>query len=158
MRVRPALALTSVLTSALGLLAACSSEDGTRTVHADAGRLCAAAPGVELGFGEPPARSSYPADTALTIAVWLPGECLSSSCDTERKLDCSVTRDGDRLVVRSELAWTSFGGACTADCGLPLARCQTPPLPAGDYVIVHGTRTASLSVGAGEGPTACAGP
>lgn len=73
--------------------------------------------------------------------------CLSSSCDTDRESGCTVQLEGNVLRVESHLEWTRGPGpACTDDCGIMTAVCQSPPLPAGTYTVRHGAQEMVLTV------------
>jgi hypothetical protein len=93
------------------------------------------------------------------IAVTVKGnKCLSSTCDVERSASCTVSRDGELVVVASKLAWTSHEGSCTIDCETLDASCTlAEPLADGSYQVVHGDDAATLEVAAGQIEGACFG-
>ena len=87
------------------------------------------------------------ADEALAIGIR--SSCLSTSCVTNRAAKCSVKRDGERLVVSSEMSWVSpedLGKKCGQDCSFLEATCQTDPLPAGSYKVVMGVNVVEVTL------------
>jgi hypothetical protein len=132
----------------LSLAAACDSSgpSGSEKVFQDQGKVCAFPPGTDPApFGGPNEPASFPADRALLITVMAP-TCLSSSCSKDRKAECSTEVKGNVIVVTSKLSFRQEGTTCTADCGALVARCMTPPLPAGSYLVQHGTQNFGLTV------------
>ena len=87
------------------------------------------------------------AEGAPVFFVFKTKECLSSSCDTEREVRCSVQRDGDVLTVETEASWVrrTIGG-CTEDCGILSTTCQSPALAAGTYTVKHGADSVTFTV------------
>lgn len=81
----------------------------------------------------------------LNVAVAF-DTCLSSSCDTLRESGCALTRAGSTLTLVSHARIESKGGRCTTDCRSATARCISAPLPAGDYILVHGDETHELAL------------
>jgi hypothetical protein len=75
-------------------------------------------------------------------------ECLSSSCDINRDMSCEVITDSTQIVVHSQGSFTERDGyvSCTEDCGFLEASCTSAPLPAGNYVIVHGDDRIPLTI------------
>ncbi len=75
-------------------------------------------------------------------------ECLSSSCDINREMSCEVVTDGTQIMVHSQGSYTERDGhvSCTEDCGLLETECTSEPLPAGDYIIVHGEDHIPLTI------------
>ena len=129
-----------------GLLAACGRDaDPRRVTLRETGVLClgtaaevddAGAGGVDLAAGEP-------------LAVSVRSPCLSNVCATERSSKCTVTRDGARLVVTSELTWIGpedLGRPCPRDCTFLEAQCKTEPLPAGSYEVAVGAQVIEVTV------------
>ncbi len=54
-------------------------------------------------------------------------QCLSSSCDDLLSAECTVTEEGDLLVVHgSAVIESQVGGECTDDCGFVEATCTLP--------------------------------
>ena len=141
---------------ALGLIAlvglvGCSSVDGvdyTLVVAVDEGTLCTFS-GEPLLPGTPAAGSdllTFEEGSQLHVTVSL-DDCLSNSCDVNRKASCQVTRDGNTLRVTSELSYEAFHeDMCTLDCGRLVARCESAPLSAGHYEIAFGDDQYGLSV------------
>lgn len=74
-------------------------------------------------------------------------ECLSGSCDVDPEASCTVTAEGQTLVVESRAAWSSSRvGPCTEDCRNLIAVCESPPLQAGTYVVRHGSEEVTLTI------------
>ena len=76
-------------------------------------------------------------------------DCLSGSCTVARHASCTVLMADGVLRITSEGSYrvaTPPGGWCTRDCVLLVARCQTPPLPAGTYTIRHGVDELVITV------------
>jgi hypothetical protein len=93
------------------------------------------------------------ADAMATVQVFVPGECLSSSCDRNRVMACTATLDGSTITVSSEFTWETASGpnvACTDDCGMLITECTVGPLPAGAYTVVHGDETSNVDIPAEE--------
>jgi hypothetical protein len=145
-----------VLSLALG---ACDSTGPTGTDHAfkDEGKICLFPEGTrpDQAFLPPSMSVSYGADRGLVITVNAP-ECLSGSCDSNRQAACSAVVTGQTIVVTSTASFHREGKTCTLDCGSLTATCTTPPLPAGTYLIQHGTRSLPLTVPSSTVPP-CAG-
>lgn len=76
------------------------------------------------------------------------GTCLSSSCDREATGTCAATVDGNTITVTTRFDWETATGnvECTDDCGFLEATCITGSLPAGDYTLVVGDRSSSVTV------------
>jgi hypothetical protein len=64
--------------------------------------------------------------------------------------------NGNVLVVTSSSSFRREGEVCTDDCGALVARCTTPPLPAGTYFLQHGDERLVLMVPSTV-PVPCAG-
>ncbi|HEX5107916.1 MAG TPA: hypothetical protein VFV95_05700 [Vicinamibacterales bacterium] len=144
--------------SALGI--GCSEE---RTFR-DTGKLCLYPASETQGTpapGAPPIDSTrsrtYEADQPVNVAVRFDA-CLSSSCSVDRKAGCTaelVAGNGQRLVVGSYGSYQQKAqGACTADCGSLIARCSSPPLPAGNYTVEHGSASSPFTIPF-DGPPPC---
>jgi hypothetical protein len=98
------------------------------------GSLCLSAEATP--FGEMPVRLE--ADAPLRITVNAP-LCLSGSCSRNRRGSCHVALQGHELVVASEFSWEEkTRGSCTEDCNSIAASCASPPLPPGEYMVIHG--------------------
>jgi len=119
--------------------------DPRRVVLHDDGELClGAAPGLDAGG---PAGVDLRAGEPLALRVR--SACLSNACATERSSKCTVKRDGDRLVVASELTWIGpedLSQKCPRDCTFVEAPCVTEALPAGSYKVVLGARTVDVAL------------
>lgn len=111
---------------------------------ADLGSACPAPEGHTGYLGDP---MTFEAGDAIVITV-IHDACLSSSCDVDRHMTCEVTLDGTQLLVHSEGGYIERDGyvTCTDDCGWLQAECTSPPLPAGDYVILHGDDEVQLTI------------
>lgn len=94
---------------------------------------------------------TLPADEALHVHVAV-NECLSSSCDTLEKAECSVQVSGQMVTIRSEFRIHFKSGSCTTDCKLPTAECLAPALPAGTYTFKSGNETRTVEIGSGTTP------
>jgi len=141
---------------ALGLaclfgLTACDSVEGvdyTLVRAVDDGTLCMLS-GEPMMPGTPGPDSellTFEEGSRLHVTVSL-DDCLSNSCDVNRKAVCQITQDGATLTVDSELSYEAFDeGQCTMDCGQLVARCESEPLSAGHYKVVFGADTYGLSV------------
>lgn len=93
-----------------------------------------------------PGDQSFVANAPITVVVELI-DCLSSSCDVDRSMSCTIGGAGTARSVTSIATWTSTGdSACTADCGQLATSCTTDALPAGDYQFTFGGRTLTLPV------------
>src|SRR5215471_17061447 len=80
---------------------------------------------------------TYAAGDVVNVAVQF-ATCLSSSCSIDRMASCTVGGTGATLQVTSSGSYSNIGsGACTADCGFLIARCQTPTLAAGTVTFQH---------------------
>jgi len=139
------LGLVAVVALALGLgvlTSACVRH--SEVIFEDTGALC---PVPEGYTGSLDATMVFEAGGAITFRVAYEG-CLSSSCDINREMSCEVVTDGTEIVVHSQGRFTERDGlvSCTEDCGLLEAECDSGPLPAGDYVIVHGEDRFPLTV------------
>lgn len=134
------------------MAAACASACADRSVVVeDTGRVCAYPAHPEA---EPPGSTvTYEAGQPVFFRVTV-DECLSA-CIEEEVASCSVTRDGDRLVVRSTFSYDEPAGAqaCIALCHSLEAVCESEPLEAGSYQVEHGDTTYPLVVpAAGTAP------
>lgn len=95
-------------------------------------------------------------DAPLTLSVST-AACLSSACTRQRRASCSVVLSGSELFVSSHFRWEERGAypnSCTDDCLTLRAQCETPPLPAGSYVVRHGDDAFTLQI-PGRLPSSC---
>lgn len=83
-------------------------------------------------------------DTTLKVTVYFP-TCLSSSCDRALSTSCNMTLDGNTIRLESRGRAEFRGGTCTADCGTLAATCSLPDLPAGEYELVYGKESTTLT-------------
>jgi hypothetical protein len=88
---------------------------------------------------------NYVAGRPANVAVQFP-ICLSSSCDTNRKAECTVANMDGVLQVTSMGSYLSHSGTCTSDCGSLIARCPTLALPEGTTTFKHGLTTLTLTL------------
>lgn len=127
----------------VSLLSACG------TTLEDQGRAC-----VSTG-ADPYTAGDLAAGRPVTIHVVMP-TCLSSSCTSDRQASCTVSQEGSTLRVSSRGSYASRPAAvCTDDCVRLTAHCETAPLPAGQYTIVHGGATTTLSIPGGVAQAPC---
>lgn len=109
------------------------------------GELCIYADEAEPRIGDPTIQHFEDGDR-LVARVALP-ECLSSSCDVDRVARCHVFRHRNTLIVSSVLEYTRLEDQpCTLDCQQLSVTCESEPLEAGSYEVVHGDATLSLDV------------
>jgi hypothetical protein len=138
-----------LLIAATAWLAACGTESSSGTTHtfADQGRVCLFPDGVDPGtpFLPPTGAVAFAADRPAQITVMAP-TCLSSSCSHDIQAACMATLAGNVIQVSSTASYVEQGNVCTTDCGALVARCATPPLPAGTYQVRLGAQTLILTV------------
>jgi hypothetical protein len=61
-------------------------------------------------------------------------------------------------VITTRASWVEdSSGACTDDCGSPVAECVTPPLPAGTYSVRVGSHVTTLEVPSMTAAVVCIG-
>lgn len=130
-------------------LAACARDpDPRRVTLKETGALClGTAAEVDGGEGGVPAGIDLAAGQPLAISVR--STCLSNVCATERSSKCTVKREGERLVVTSELTWIGpedLGRPCPKDCTFLEAQCKTEALPAGSYQVVLGDHVTDVTL------------
>jgi hypothetical protein len=119
---------TAVLACATAL--GCSVVDAEETSYTDQGAVCLRSD--EAG--------------GLQISITFP-VCLSSSCERARETSCSLMRADAELVIRSRGEIENVGArVCTADCGLLQAFCESEPIAPGQYMVVHGSDSATISL------------
>ncbi len=92
-----------------------------------------------------------PVAAGARLYIHIPApSCISSSCTpvADRvRTHCRVQAIGRLLTVESDFVFEHpFEGLCTSDCRITYAECQSDPLPAGDYTIVHGSRSQSITL------------
>jgi len=116
----------------------------SEVIFEDIGALC---PVAHDHTGPYDATMVFAAGESITFTVAYE-QCLSSSCDINRQMSCEVVTDGTQIVVHSQGSFTERDGyvSCTEDCGMLAAECTSEPLPAGDYVIVHGEDRTPLTI------------
>jgi hypothetical protein len=114
--------------------------------HFNEGDICFYEGGYPDAFVDMSKPQRFEEHSVLAVTVATP-ECLSQTCDIDRIASCSIDRYTDIIEVTSYLGYTEVDATmCTMDCGQVVARCQSEPLPAGDYHIVHGGNYAQLTV------------
>ena len=129
-------------------LAACSTffdsgsgGSGSEAQNADnTGEMCVHADDPRLDTPQ-----VFEVDRPAHIEVRLTNHCLSSSCDVDRSMSCSV----NGLAVSSFARWTDLTESmqgCTDDCGTLSAICQTDALAEGTHVITFGGRSVTVEV------------
>lgn len=136
-------ALAGVVCLASGCLRRDSDTQGVR--QHDQGKLCLGAASGEGDAG--PHGLDLRADQPLAISVR--SACLSDACATNRTAKCGVRREGSKLVVTSDLAWTAptdLERRCPGDCSHLEATCSTEALPPGKYSVVLGDRTFEVAL------------
>lgn len=87
------------------------------------------------------------ADATATVTVDS-NFCMSSSCDRNETGSCTATLDGSTINVTSSFSWETATGAvaCTDDCGRLATTCEVGPLPAGEYTVVHGGDSETVTI------------
>lgn len=125
--------------AAISLLNGCKAKDD-RIIQRDLGVLCVGAERSDASAGE------LRADQAVPIIVRTSG-CLDATT-RDRSAKCSVKRDGDKLVVTSEMAWHADEdiGKTRGECKYLEASCATPGLPAGTYTVQLGETKTQIDV------------
>ena len=94
----------------------------------------------------PPGLLRIGAGDRLVAEVTYP-DCLSTSCDVSRVAACTIeSRADDTLVIDAFFSYASQAGPCTNDCGLLTATCESEPLDAGEYVVLHAGEAVPLTV------------
>jgi len=139
-------------------VAACGLLDrGTDHTFQDQGKICLFPEGTEPAnhFVQSSMSLNFPADRGLLITVTAP-TCLSGSCSSDTKAECSATVKGTVIEVTSKASFHEEGNTCTTDCRFLIARCATPPLPAGTYQVQHGAERLTVTVPSTTVPP-CAG-
>ncbi|MDB4942721.1 MAG: hypothetical protein JWP97_2255 [Labilithrix sp.] len=130
-------------------LASCKGQvDPRRVVLRSEGAICFGTPGEGDG-GEGGVASGVDLEPGKPLVIGVRSACLSNVCATARSGTCHVDRDGQRLVIKSELSWRGpedLGDRCPKDCTYLEAQCQTDPLGAGTYVVVLGDRSVEVTL------------
>jgi hypothetical protein len=104
-------------------------EKATRTVVVkNDGALCVGAEtgGDAGGGGDAGAASGVDLRAEQSLAIGVRSACLSTRCVTDRTAKCSVKREGSKLLVTSEMSWTSptdLGERCPPECAPVEATC-----------------------------------
>lgn len=132
---------------AVGFFACGRDADPRRVTLQGTGALCLGAAAVDGGEGGVSLGVDLAAGQPLAISVRSP--CLSNVCATERGSKCAVKREGDRLVVTSELTWIGpedLGRPCPKDCTFLEAECKTEALPKGSYHVVVGDHVTDVTL------------
>jgi hypothetical protein len=139
---------TSLWMSALVTLGACAGGSGGKAIaheYDNTGRVCLCATDDFFCEHEPQA---FAANRSVAVKFSVAG-CLSSSCSRDIEASCELTRDGASFAVTTTASYTDLTAqnrACTDDCGMLGATCETGPLPAGDYTFSYGTKTLALTI------------
>lgn len=143
---------TSVLLLA-GALSACILPKTEETTFDDEGEACLvradSQPYEDVSVTLTP-------DDNLSIMVFFPVGCLSSSCSDIERAECEASVDGTTIEVTSSglLVRDTAPRACTDDCGIMTATCSLPDLQEGTYTIVHGDETKEVEL---PGEPECSG-
>lgn len=105
---------------------ACEETAAERVVEDNVGEVC-----------------FYAVGTELVTYVTRPG-CLSSTCDTERSAECTVSVSGSNVTLESRFSFTSTNEDCTLDCGTMVARCAAPLPPDGPLTVSFGGQSGEV--------------
>lgn len=127
---RPFLACSCLAVITLGV-SACEPYDH---VYVNEGRVCV----------EPAEVEAFGGGDVLTLTVRA-DECISA-CAEDADATCAAVRDGDRIEVVSEAHYNEGSGACIALCATLDAECIVEDVPPGDYTIVHGGDSHTLTL------------
>jgi hypothetical protein len=129
---------------------ACSScrpdSDAQRVVVKDNAMLCMGVAVPDADGGK--AHAELRAGQTLPVVVRSLG-CLSDACATKRQATCTAKREGNRIVVTSELTWLApeeIDRPCPGSCSMLDATCSVGPLQPGKYTVVHGAKTIEVDV------------
>lgn len=121
----------------LALLSLAAALPGCSSVHEfDEGTICLA---------DPAAPTTFVAGGDLELKVIL-DPCMG--CADSFTAGCSVSQDGDRLILDAHGEWTQKGGAvgCAAVCLELSATCVVRDLPAGTYTIESGSNSIAVTL------------
>ena len=141
---RGAVALAAVMV----MVMAAGCHDSVSFSFSDQGMVCLSPPTAQPTVGQPATTpATFAAGQPVAVSVIMP-ICLSSSCSKDASATCRVTMlDATTLQVKSQGGFRlESGGACTTDCGLLVAHCQTAPLAPGRYQFRHRNDTVTLEV------------
>lgn len=112
----------------------------------DEGKVCLYASSPASPGADDPVQD-FVAGERLYASVQL-DECLSA-CIRDEVSSCTITREGNELVVTSSFEYSDPDGeeACIALCYAPSAVCESEPLPEGSYTVRHGdVESGTLSI------------
>lgn len=134
----------------LGWIVVCGAACGTTapepepTVLENSGRICVASTNPNGG-------TYFYENDPVAVQFTMPeGLCFSSSCTRDTSASCAIVTSGTTHHVTTLAQWTDISAAanaCTADCGILSATCETAePLPAGDYTFTFGERAIALTI------------
>jgi len=141
----------------LTLAAACGNDGKDVVVH-NVGNMCvypASEPNENPFLGDTTPRD-YAEGEIANLAV-LFELCLSGSCTTNRVATCTAMQEGNVFTIDATASYHDTGAStCTTDCALMIARCQTPPLPAGSYTFSFAHFGTNLTIPSTATPP-CAG-
>jgi hypothetical protein len=120
-------------------LAGCASEP--REVRYNAGTACLYAERASVGTQVP--QTFTPAASVIVSVTTSTG-----ACDSDRRTECSVQREGATLRVSSVASWVPPDDStlCTRDAVPLTATCATAQLDAGPYVVTFGDNAMVLDV------------
>ncbi|HEY8075207.1 MAG TPA: hypothetical protein VIF62_13880 [Labilithrix sp.] len=121
-----------------------SDSNTQRVVQKDTGILCIGAPVPSLDGGTV---ATIRDNQKITIVVRSAG-ALSDACATKRQAKCSTKRDGTRILVSSELSWSSPPEMerCAGTSSTLETTCSVDPLEPGTYTFVLGARGTEVKV------------
>lgn len=121
-------------------------DDLRRVVVRDHGALCL---GVASGAADAGRGASTSVVAGAPLAVRVRTGCLSLACSTKRESRCAVKREGNKLVVSSELSWrapSDIGARCPRECEALEATCESEALEPGVYEVHLGGKVEALTV------------
>jgi len=126
--------------------AACgtSTPEPEPTVLENSGRICVVSTNPKGGtyFYE-----NHPVAVQFRMPESL---CFSSSCTRDTSASCAIVTSGTTHHVTTVARWTDItttARACTDDCGILTATCETTaPLPAGDFPFTFGDSAIALTI------------
>jgi hypothetical protein len=90
--------------------------------------------------------------TVIGITVTRPNPCEAASCGLLVKPKCTMKRQGNRLILKTDLPAPGAKPRqpCTEDCGSFLASCRSGPLPPGTYTIEHADQKLTVQLPLGK--------
>jgi hypothetical protein len=134
--------LIALMASSLAL----GCHPATEQVFEDVGKACLMPEGANLSvYQHTSSVVTLQADRPAQIVVVIPS-CLSASCSHDPQAACSAAVTGDRIDITSRASFLMDSGVCTKDCRGLSARCLTPPLAAGIYLVRHGADSMTVTV------------